>query len=210
MRLAVSRFWYLLYKTTAAPPGIGATADVTLRLATQKDRASFGMLAYRRGLDELFAWLEEDDTWLFVAVAQGHAIAYDCVSWRLPSKPPFRDLALARDEVWVRDVYTAPEFRRLRVNRALRAYRNAALREIGVRGTLSAVSEDNVASLVATYDATVSRVEGLAYRRVLFHRRVRHHGDARARLEQVVGAARATAPALEPAAWTRGLAVLDR
>jgi hypothetical protein len=67
--------------------------------------------------------------------------------------------------------------------RALKTHRNQVLRELGIDGTLSAVAEDNLASLISTYDATVWKVEGLEYRRIVVLRSVRHDADARARLE---------------------------
>jgi len=197
--VAVSRFWYVLHKTTAPPTGVATSGDIECRLATIDDRRSFSAFTLRRPADELAAWVREEATWVFVAFAEGRAVAYDCVTRHLPRYPPFSAMRLAADEVWVRDAYTVPELRQRRLGRTVRAYRNAAMRALGVRRTLSATAEDNVASLVAGYDGAMSKVDGLAYRRVLCFRHVRYHEDVRARLDALVSRVRGSAAVRAPA-----------
>lgn len=186
--LAVRRYWYVFYKTTGCPAGAREADEIPCRLATLADIPSFGSFRAYRSPATLSAWIREPTTWLFVAFDGERPIAYDCVSRELPAYPPFSRLALAPDAVWVRDIYTVPEYRRRYVMRSLRVYRNTMLREWGFRATVSGVAENNAASLVSTYDGVVQRVDGLDYRRILCVRSIRLETDVRAKLEQLLDA----------------------
>ena len=180
------RYWYVFYNVTAPPPGELAP-DIMCRLVTVADLPALGAFRAHCSLSMLGTWLREHETCVFAAFDGPRAVAYDCVSRELPSQQPFRRLHLDEKDVWVRDEYTVPEYRRVRVMRTLKAYRNATLRELGITGTVSAVSEDNLAALAATYDATVWKVEGIESRRVGLARSVRWNADARPRLHLRLG-----------------------
>ena len=179
------RYWYVFHKVTAPPSGELADG-LSCRLVTLADLPALNFRPHRSA-STLSTWLREHETWVFVAFDGPRAIAYDCVTRDLPDHEPFVRLHLDEHDVWVRDEYTVPEYRRRHVMRTLRTFRNATLRELGIRGTLSVVAEDNLASLVSTYDATVWKVEGVDYRRVGLMRSVRWHADARPRLHLRLG-----------------------
>jgi hypothetical protein len=186
--MTVRRYWYIFHKVTGPPSGAPPSRDFTCRLVTLADLPTLDVFGPYRSLASLRAWLSEPQTWVVVAFDGTRPVAYACVSRQLPSNPPFSRLRLDANDVWVRDEYTIPEYRRQRVMRSLRGYRNQVLRELGVAGTVSAVAEDNLASLVSTYDANVRKVEGLEYRRILVLRSVRRDADVRARLEALLAA----------------------
>ena len=115
-----------------------------------KDLPLLGPFHGHRSERELGEWLRDGEVYLFVAFHGGRAAAYDCISLEVPAYPPFSRLTLGKDDVWVRDVYTIPEYRCRGVIRTLRACRNAEMTEVGFRHTVSAVAEDNIASLAAS------------------------------------------------------------
>jgi len=200
----VSRFWYLFHKTVAPPLRTGVESRFVVRLASPADAGHFAAFAPRRPALEMSAWSREPGTLIFIVFAEGRAVGYDCVSRSLPATAPFSALKLRDEQVWVRDIYTVPAWRGYALARILRVHRNAALRARGVRGTLSAVSEDNVPSLISSYDGNVSRIEGLHYTRVLIYRHVGHYADARARLDGVIAKARLHVPSRVLALDTSG------
>src|SRR5205085_12226450 len=118
----------------------------------------FDAFASRRPPEQLRRWVSEADTWVLLAFDGDRPIGYDCVTRRVPADLPFSLLVLSPDEVWVRDVYTVLEYRRLRVRRTLRAHRVRVMRALGYAGYVAAVSEKNVSALIATYDDTVATV----------------------------------------------------
>ncbi len=189
--LTVHRYWYILYKMIAPPPGARTDSEFDCREVTRDDLPLLDTFRPHRSRDEIAAWVEDPETLLFVAFHGDRAVAYDCISLEVPARAPFSRLKLASDEVWVRDVYTVPEYRSRRIIRTLRVCRNAVLGDLlGFRGTVSAVAEDNGASLAASYDSLTWKVEGFDYRRVLTSRHVRVDRDARERLEHALGLSR--------------------
>jgi hypothetical protein len=182
----------------ARPHGDLSADGLSCRMATSADVPSFGSFLPYRSAATLTTWLREPETWLFLARDGERVIAYECVSGRLPSYPPFSHLRLGTDEVWIRDQYTLPEYRRRRAMRTLKAYRNQRLHEMGYEGTVSGVAEDNVASLVSTYDGNVVTVAGMDYRRRLVRRSIAFEIDARPRLERLLGALTSSASTRRP------------
>jgi len=172
----------------ARPHGELSADDLSCRPATLADVPSFGVFQPYRSPAILGAWILEPETWVFLALDGARPVGYDCVSRCLPASPPFSWLRLGDDEVWVRDQYTLPEYRRRRAMRTLKSYRNERLGDAGYAATLSAVAEDNVASLVGTYDGNVLTVAGLDYRRRLLRRSIGFEIDARAKLEGLLRA----------------------
>lgn len=183
--LWVRCYWYLFYKSTEPPVRPLASDGFSCRRATVYDVRHFAAFAPYQSASTLTRWATEPATWLVLAFDGNRPIAYDCVSRQLPSYPPFSGLTLGADEAWVRDEYTVPEYRRRRVMRTLKAYRNELLRKEGFAGTVSGVSEENTASLIQTDDGRVRKVAGLDYRRVLLWRRCAFQADARPRLDRL-------------------------
>ena len=204
--LCVNRYWYVLHKRLDPPDGELAV-DVMCRAATVGDRATFREFSGRRRPDELLDWVTEPDTWLFIAFLDGRPVGYDCVSRHLPSAFPFAQLTLAPDEVWVRDVYTLPAYRRLRVRRTLRAHRASVLRQQGFVRYIAAAAEENLSALIATYDGTVEAVSGLQYTRRLWVRTIVTIADARARLERHLSAVRGAVVLSSASAWMASMPV---
>jgi len=186
--LAVHRYWYLFQKRVAPPPGTLSADGLSCRAATVADVPLLGGFAPYRTAATLAAWIREPQTWLFLALDGSRPIAYECVTRNLPASAPFPLLTLSAAEVWVRDQYTCPEYRRRRAIRTVKAYRNEWLRHAGYERTLSAVVEDNVGSLVSTHDGNVLIVAGMDYRRWLLRWSVAYQVDARPRLERLLRA----------------------
>jgi hypothetical protein len=184
--ISVRRYWYVFRKVTAPPPG-ELSSEFTCRLVTRADLQALGAFRAHRSLPAFGTWLREHDAWIFVAFDGPRAVAYDCVSRAVPRAQPFARVHLDDADVWVRDEYTLPDYRPRHPMRTLHAYRNAALRELGIGGVVQAVNEDHVGSLAAAYDDTVWKVEGVEYRRVGLMRSVRWHADARPRLHLRLG-----------------------
>jgi hypothetical protein len=203
--LVAHAYWYIFYKPIAfaAEPFRG---DLHCRLVTLADLPVLDVFAPYRSIRRITDWLREEETWLFVAFDGERPVAYDCVSLATPYRRPFSRVMLADDEIWVRDVYTVPEYRRRHVFRMLRSHRNHVMRELGFRGTVSAVAEDNIASLVASYEQTTWKVTGLDYRRVLLARRIRVDSDARLRLTRLLAARRAPSKVIDARALPRSVA----
>ena len=199
--LSVHQYWYLFRKVVARPRGELSADGLSCRMATSADAPSFGSFLPYRSAATLTTWLCEPETWLFLALDGVRVIAYECVSRRLPGFPPFSLLRLGSDQVWIRDQYTLAEYRRRRAMRTLKAYRNQRMQEMGYEGTVSGVAEDNVASLVSTYDGNVVTVAGMDYRRRLVRRSIAFEIDARPRLERLLGAVTSSASRSLPTEW---------
>jgi len=181
--LVVRRSWYVFHKLVAPPAPGNIDGVFACRELTGKDEHLRDAFDRPRWRSEVAAWLDDPDVSLFVAFYAGQPVAYESISIRLPKERPFRALALADNEVWVRDTYALPGYRARGVIRALHAKRNATMAALGLCGTVTAVPVDRPALLAATYDALTWKVESLDYRRVLVFGRTHIEPDVLERLE---------------------------
>jgi hypothetical protein len=117
------------------------------RLATAGDLdrlAVFEPYVVRRRMRR---WLESDGTWVFLALDGDRPVAFECTSTAPFPDPVLPPMTLAKDQVWMGEVYVVPEYRRRHVSRGLRQYRHRTLRGWGFVETLSKVDADNYVSL---------------------------------------------------------------
>jgi len=96
---------------------------------------------------KVFAKIFEEGDYLFLALEGNKPIAFQWLSRQSRTWPPYSFFRLQNTQVWVVDVYTLPECRRLRVASSLRTYRDRFLTNLGFTEVLVPISEDNFASL---------------------------------------------------------------
>jgi GNAT superfamily N-acetyltransferase len=159
------RRWYVFYKKLAVPLAIPADDEFQYRLATPEDATRLVVFDAYCPHGQVRDWLGDGDTYMFIALEGDEPVAFNCVG-RCPVTPPFSRLTLASNQLFVKDAYALPQFRKRHISSRLIRYRNMVLRRLGFDEVIAAIFENNIASLRLTYDADVRLVQRVSDLRV--------------------------------------------
>jgi hypothetical protein len=174
---------YLFYRVLPLSRAPDPSDEFRYRIVTLEDAHYLAAFEHYRRLAEFREWFREG-AWIFLAMDGERPVAFQCLSRQTPTSPPFSSIKLAPNQVWSVDAYTASEYRRRHVGAGLKAFRNRWLVERGFQENVVIVREDNIPSLVFTYDAQAQRaVQRLTYLRLLWFSHTWWDEDARATLE---------------------------
>lgn len=146
-----------------------ASQGLEIRAATAADMSRMAPLTERQHPNTLRAWCEDDHVF-FIALADGQAVSYRCVS-RVVHPVVAAALTLGASQVFMVDEFTVPAYRRRGITRQLAIATNPVLLEAGYREVVGVHRVDNTNTIAATRAKGIVTIGRLTRACLLSHTR---------------------------------------
>jgi len=179
--------WYIYYKQCKEHIPEPRSEKFKFRSATMDDLPHLRVFKKSHRLQEFKEWFEDGDI-LLLALRNGQPVAYHCISKQSRTRIPLNRFPLRKDQIWISDIYTLPEYRCQHIATLLREYREWYLNRCGYKEIVSSINEKNIPSLLYARSGSYRMVRYITFRRVLFFKRFHEESDARARFDACVNA----------------------
>lgn len=163
--LAGREHWYLTIEDLGHWIGAHVEPDgLEIRRATRADLPRMDSFMARQHPNTLSAWCRDDHVF-FIALAQGRAVSYRCLS-RVVHPAVQGAIMLGAHQTYMVDEFTDPAFRRRGITRRLAIATNPALMAAGIREVVGIHRTDNRDTIAATRAKSIVTIGRLTITRL--------------------------------------------